>query len=134
MLCTCAGDEIVGYITRGRGISIHRTDCINILCMDEYDRERLIEAEWSEEQSQSSNVYSAEINIYASERQGLVFALTKIFNEENINLTGMNVRVSKQGKATISVKFDIHSKEQLMKIIAKIRNIEGVIDIERTTG
>ncbi|MBR1815179.1 MAG: bifunctional (p)ppGpp synthetase/guanosine-3',5'-bis(diphosphate) 3'-pyrophosphohydrolase [Lachnospiraceae bacterium] len=128
------GDEIVGYITRGRGISIHRTDCINILCMDEYDRERLIEAEWSEEQSQSSNVYSAEINIYASERQGLVFALTKIFNEENINLTGMNVRVSKQGKATISVKFDIHSKEQLMKIIAKIRNIEGVIDIERTTG
>ncbi|MBQ9608495.1 MAG: bifunctional (p)ppGpp synthetase/guanosine-3',5'-bis(diphosphate) 3'-pyrophosphohydrolase [Lachnospiraceae bacterium] len=128
------GDEIVGYITRGRGISIHRTDCINILCMDEFDRERLIEAEWSEEQSQSSNVYSAEINIYAAERQGLVFALTKIFNEENINLTGMNVRVSKQGKATISVKFDIHSKEQLMKIISKIRNIDGVIDIERTTG
>ena len=128
------GDEIVGYITRGRGISIHRTDCINILCMSELDRERLIEAEWAEGQSQSSNVYTAEINVYAVEKQGLVFALTKIFNEENINLTGLNVRLSKQGKATISVKFDIHSKDQLMKIIAKVRNIEGVIDIERTTG
>ena len=128
------GDEIFGYITRGRGISIHRTDCVNILCMSELDRERLIEAEWADGQSQSTNLYTAEINVYATERQGLVFALTKIFNEENINLTGLNVRLSKQGKATISVKFDIHSKEQLMKIIAKVRNIEGVIDIERTTG
>ncbi len=102
--------------------------------MSELDRERLIEAEWAEGQSQSSNVYTAEINVYAVEKQGLVFALTKIFNEENINLTGLNVRLSKQGKATISVKFDIHSKDQLMKIIAKVRNIEGVIDIERTTG
>ena len=101
---------------------------------DEIDRARLIEAEWADEQANSTNLYSAEINIYAVERQGLVYALSKIFNEENINLTGMNVRVSKQGKATISVKFDIHSKEQLMKIVAKIRNIEGVLDIERTSG
>ena len=62
------------------------------------------------------------------------FELSKIFNEEKINLTGMNVRVSKQGKATIAVKFEIHSKEQLSKIISKIRNIEGIIDIERTAG
>ena len=128
------GDEIVGFITRGRGISIHRTDCINVLSMSELDRDRLIEAEWAEGQEGSSNLYTAEINIYAVEKQGLIFALTKIFNEENINLTGLNVRLNKQGKATIAVKFDIHSKEQLMKIIAKIRNIEGVIDIERTTG
>ncbi|MDO5127555.1 MAG: bifunctional (p)ppGpp synthetase/guanosine-3',5'-bis(diphosphate) 3'-pyrophosphohydrolase [Eubacteriales bacterium] len=128
------GDEIVGYITRGRGISIHRTDCVNVLCMDEFDRARLIEADWAESPVQSSNLYNTEINIYASESQGLVFALSKIFNEENINLTGMNVRTSKQGKATISVKFEIHSKEQLNKLIAKIRSIESIIDIERTTG
>ena len=128
------GDEIVGFITRGRGISIHRTDCINVLSMSELDRERLIEAEWAEGQAGSSNFYTAEINIYAVEKQGLIFALTKIFNEENINLTGLNVRLNKHGKATISVKFDIHSKDQLMKIIAKIRSIDGVIDIERTTG
>ncbi len=128
------GDEIVGYITRGRGISIHRTDCVNILCMSELDRERLIEAEWAEDTNQNSNLYTAEINVYAVEKQGLIFALTKIFNEENINLTGLNVRLNKQGKATIAIKFDIHSKDQLMKIISKIRGVEGVIDIERTTG
>lgn len=127
------GDEIVGYITRGRGISIHRTDCINVLCMDEFDRARLIEADWAKGVVQS-NLYSTEINIYASESQGLVYALSKIFNEENINLTGMNVRTNKQGKATVSVKFEIHSKEQLNKLISKIRSIESIIDIERTTG
>lgn len=128
------GDEIVGYITRGRGISIHRTDCVNILCMDEFDRERLIEADWAENPVQDTNLYSTEIIIYANDSQGLVFALSKVFNEANINLTGMNVRTSKQGKATVSVKFEIHSKEQLNKVIAKIRNIDGIIDIERTAG
>lgn len=128
------GDEIVGYITRGRGVSIHRTDCINVLCMDEFDRERLIEADWAEGPVQETNLYSTEIIIYASDSTGLVFELSKIFNEENINLTGMNVRTSKQGKATVSVKFEIRSKEQLTKLISKIRNIEGVIDIERTSS
>ncbi len=128
------GDEIVGYITRGRGVSIHRTDCINILCMDEFDRERLIEADWAEGPVQETNLYSTEIIIYSSESTGLVFELSKIFNEENIKLTGMNVRTSKQGKATVSVKFEISSKEQLTKIISKVRTIEGVIDIERTAG
>ena len=128
------GDEIVGYITRGRGVSIHRTDCVNVLCMDEFDRKRLIEAEWSEDLLQNQKMYMTEINIYANDSKGLVFSLSKIFNEENINLTGMNVRVNKQGKATVSVKFEIRSKEQLNKLIAKIRNVEGIIDIERTTG
>ena len=128
------GDEIVGYITRGRGVSIHRTDCVNVLCMDEFDRKRLIEAEWSEDLLQNQKMYMTEINIYANDSKGLVFSLSKIFNEENINLTGMNVRVNKQGKATVSVKFEIRSKEQLNKMIAKIRNVEGIIDIERTTG
>ena len=126
--------EIVGYITRGRGVSIHRTDCVNVLCMDEFDRKRLIEAEWSEDLLQNQKMYMTEINIYANDSKGLVFSLSKIFNEENINLTGMNVRVNKQGKATVSVKFEIRSKEQLNKLIAKIRNVEGIIDIERTTG
>lgn len=128
------GDEIVGYITRGRGVSIHRTDCINIVCMSELDRERLIDADWAPNVVQTSNVYSTEIIIYAVDSKGLIFELSKIFNEENINLTGMNVRTSKQGKATISVKFEIKSKEQLNKLIVKIRGIEGIIDIERTAG
>lgn len=128
------GDEIVGYITRGRGVSIHRTDCVNIICMNEIDRARLIEADWAENVVQTSNFYSTEIIIYAVDSKGLVYSLSKIFNEENINLTGMNVRTSKQGKATISVKFEIKTKEQLTKLSSKIRGIEGIIDIERATG
>ncbi len=127
------GDEIVGYITRGRGVSIHRTDCINVMCMDEFDRGRLIEADWAEGLVQE-NLYTAEIIIYSYDNQGLIFELSKIFNEEKINLTGLNVRTGKNGKATIDVKFEIKSKEQLTKIMSKIRNIEGIIDIERTTG
>jgi GTP pyrophosphokinase len=128
------GDEIVGYITRGRGVSIHRTDCVNILCMDEFDRARLISAEWSENITPENNVYTTEINIYANDRNGLILDLTKIFNEANIKLTGMNVRVNKQSKATVTLQFEIHSKEQLNTIISKIRNVEDIIDIERTTG
>ena len=128
------GDEIVGFITRGRGVSIHRTDCINILCMQESDRARLIDAEWAAGEGEDSQEYTTEINIYANDRQGIVFEISKIFNEANIALKGMSVRISKQGKATIVVQFGIRSKEQLNKIIAKIRNVEGIIDIERTTG
>ena len=99
--------------------------------MDEFDRKRLIEAEWAEGQG---GLYTAELNIYASDSKGLVFAMTKIFNEENINMTGLNVRLNKQGKATIEVRFEISSKERLSYIVKKLRNLNGIIDIERTTG
>ncbi len=129
------GDEIVGFITRGRGISIHRTDCINVLSMDEADRTRLIEAEWAEGATAEPEAeYMTEINIYASGRQGIVFEISKVFNEAKVGIKGMTVRTSKQGKMTISMQFGVHSKEQLAWLSSKIRNIEGIIDIERTTG
>ena len=129
------GDEIVGYITRGRGVSIHRTDCINIVCMDEADRTRLIDAEWAEgADSAASSEYLTEINIYSAGRQGVVYDITKIFNESEVAIKGMTVRTSKQGKITISMQFGVHSKDQLAHLTAKIRNVQGIIDIERTTG
>ena len=129
------GDEIVGFITRGRGVSIHRTDCVNVLCMDEADRTRLIEAEWAEgADSAPESEYVTEINIYAGGRQGVVYDISKIFNEAEVAIKGMTVRTSKQGKITISMQFGVHSKDQLTHLMAKIRNVEGIIDIERTTG
>ncbi len=127
------GDEIVGYVTRGRGVSIHRTDCVNVLNMDETDRTRLIDAEWAGGESPETE-YITEINIYATGRKGIVFEISKIFNEAEISITGMNVRTSKQGKVTISMQFGVHSTEQLAWLTSKIRNVEGIIDIERTTG
>ena len=127
------GDEIVGFITRGRGVSIHRTDCVNVLCMSESDRARVIEAEWKDD-AVAAGTYMTEINIYADDRNGILFDITKILSEANINVSSINSRTSKQGKATITLSFQIKSKEQLNGIIAKIRNVDSIIDIERTTG
>jgi GTP pyrophosphokinase len=128
------GDEIVGFVTRGRGISIHRTDCENVLCMDETERERLIEAEWVDETGASDTEFTTEINVYASDRQGIIFDLSKIFKESDITIKGMNARTSKQGKSTITIQFGVKSKDELNTLISKVRNVDGIIDIERTQG
>ncbi len=127
------GDEIIGFITRGRGISIHRTDCVNVLCMSESDRNRIIDAEWQTD-AVKENTYLTEINIYADDRNGILFDITKVLSEANISVNSINSRTSKQGKATITLSFAIKSVEQLNTIISKIRNIESIIDIERTVG
>ena len=128
------GDEIVGFVTRGRGITIHRTDCVNVLNMSETDRSRLIEAEWQPTDNKGSEKYMAEIQVYANNRTGLLVDLSKVFTERKIDMRSINSRTSKQEKATISVSFEIGSKEELSSLVAKIRQIESVIDVERTTG
>lgn len=128
------GDEIVGYVTRGRGVTIHRTDCINIINMSLEDRERLIDAEWQSESVGDGEQYTAEINVYANNRTGLLVDISKIFTERKIDITSMNTRTSKQGRATINIAFDIKSKEELSSLVEKIRQVESVLDIGRTTG
>ncbi len=125
------GDEIIGYITRGRGISIHRTDCLNILSMSEEERGRLTEAEWQKTPSNKSEKYMAEINIYANNRTGIIADLSKITTEREIDVTSMNVRTNKQGLATISMTFEVGSTAELNKLIEKMRTVESIIDIER---
>ena len=129
------GDEIVGFVTRGRGVSIHRTDCINIINLPEDERARLIDAEWQQpEGGESHERYSTEIQIYANNRIGMFVDISKVFTERQIDITSMNVRTSKQGKATIIMTFDIHGIEELNRLTDKLRQIEGVLDIERTAG
>ena len=129
------GDEIVGFVTRGRGISIHRTDCINLMSLPELDRHRLIDAEWQQTDAQDSNEkYFAEINIYANNRNGLLADVSRALTEKDIDILALNTRANKQGTATMSVSFEIRSREELQRVIDKIRTIESVIDIERTTG
>ena len=111
------GDEIVGFVTRGRGITIHRTDCVNVLNMPEIDRKRLIEAEWQMPDKADSEKYEAEIQVYANNRTGLLVDISRTLTERNIDVTAMNVRTSKQGTATITISFDISSVEELNKII-----------------
>ena len=129
------GDEIVGFVTRGRGVSIHRTDCINVINLPEEDRVRLIDAEWNvTDGKESGGIYQAEIKIYANNRTGVLVDISKVLTENKIDVTSMNVRTSKQGTATISIGFEIHSVEQLNEIIAKLRSVDSILDIERTAG
>ena len=128
------GDEIVGFVTRGRGVSIHRTDCVNIINLQEIDRARLIDAEWQEESLEGGEKYLAEIVIYADNRNGLLADISRALTEKNIDIISMNTKTSKQGIATMATSFQISSREELNRIIDKLRNVESVIDIERTTG
>ena len=129
------GDEIVGFITRGRGISIHRTDCINIINLPEIERERLMDAEWEASPNEAgSEKYLAEIKIYANNRNGLLADISRALTEKSIDILSMNTRVNKQGVATLATSFEITSRDELNRIIDKINSIESVIDIERTTG
>jgi GTP pyrophosphokinase len=129
------GDEIVGFITRGRGVSVHRTDCINLLAMSDADRQRIIEAEWDKmEQDQNGERFETEITIYAYTQPEMLVNLTKVFTERGINIVALNARNGKQGKSTYVVSLETSGTEELNSLITKLRSMEGVIDIERTTG
>ncbi|MGN0369401.1 MAG: RelA/SpoT family protein [Butyrivibrio sp.] len=129
------GDEIVGFVTRGRGISIHRTDCINVINISEMDKERLIDAEWQQlDYENLGEKYVADVKIYANNRTGLIVDVSKVLTERKIDVKSMNCRIGKQGTATLEISFEISGVEALRELIAKFRNVEGVIDIERTTG
>ena len=129
------GDEIVGFVTRGRGVSIHRTDCVNVINLPEPERVRLIDAEWQGSPDEASGEkYLAEIMIYANNRNGLLADISRALTEKDIDILSMSTRVNKQGVATLATSFEISNREELNRIIDKIAGIESVVDIERTTG
>ncbi len=130
------GDEIVGFVTRGRGVSIHRTDCINVMNLSDMERERLIDAEWQHDDASNggNGLYRAEVKIYGNNRTGLLVDITKVFTEKGIDINAIHSKTSKQEIATIDVSFSTKGREELTSVIEKLRQIESVIDIERTTG
>ncbi len=127
------GDEIVGFVTRGRGVSVHRTDCVNMMNLPEIERSRIIDAEWQAPEN-AEEKYVAEIKIFANNRNGLLADISRVLTERNIDILTMNTRVNKQGQATLQTTFEIGSREELNRVIDKVRAIESVLDIERTTG
>ncbi|WP_442944861.1 MULTISPECIES: RelA/SpoT family protein [unclassified Oribacterium] len=126
------GDEIVGFVTRGRGITIHRTDCINMMNLPEDEKARLIEAEWQKDIS--GETYATELEIYTTNRMGLLVDISKVLSDSGIDIKALTSRVGKNEKATITVSFDIHNKEELQALVSKIYKIRGVVDIVRAQG
>jgi len=126
------GDEIVGFVTRGRGITIHRTDCINMMNLPEDEKARLIEAEWQKDIT--GETYATELEIYTTNRMGLLVDISKVLSDSGIDIKALTSRVGKNEKATITVSFDIHNKEELQTLVSKIHKIKGVVDIVRAQG
>ncbi len=128
------GDEIVGFVTRGRGVSVHRTDCVNMIHLPEIEKNRLIEAEWSSEAEEGQGVYPVEIVIYCYNRSGVLMDVSRVFTENSIDIKSMNVRTTKQDKATLTIGFETQGAEELDRLITKLRGVESVIDIDRSTN
>jgi GTP pyrophosphokinase len=126
------GDEIYGFVTRGRGLTVHRTDCVNILHMDEFDRRRLIEAQWHSGQKMTSS-YHTEMRINCDDRDGLIADISRVLTDEKISVKTMTVRTV-QSEAIFNVGFDIADSEQLKSLTAKLQNIPNVCEIHRVNA
>ena len=123
------GDEIIGYVTRGRGITIHRTDCINVLNFPAVERERLIPAEWSD--ANSSGSFNAHIRVVANNRIGLLIDISAILTDAGRDVKFIDSRTDKNGKAILNFEFEVENKEQLVKIANKIRSVKDVLEVNR---
>ena len=128
------GDEIVGFVTRGRGVSIHRTDCINIINLSEDERARLLEAEWTIDRAEGSGRFNADIRIFADDRDGLTLDILKIVIDEGLSVINVNGRSLKNGTAVVDLSLKISGTEQLEILCKKIMNVSGVDNIERVNS
>jgi GTP pyrophosphokinase len=126
------GDEIVGFITRGRGVSVHRTDCVNVINLNEEDRGRLIEAEWNLGDTEKTASYTADLKIVGMDRTHLTGDILNILYSEGVPFTKVDARTVKD-KDIINLTIEIRSRSQMDIICKKITSIPDVITIERVT-
>ena len=123
------GDEIIGYITRGRGVTIHRLDCPNIVNTDE--PERLIEATWIK---QTSGTFQVNIEIVSYDRTGLMADILAVLSDNKTSVSSANINVNDAGVATMRLGIQIKDLQQLEYIMTKIRRVKGVHSVERLKG
>ncbi len=126
------GDKIIGYITRGRGVSVHRADCVNVKnnFIGQGESDRLIEVKW--EQSHSSASYMAELTVLADDRNGLLLDLMSVLSNLKISTHNFNARTGKDFDATITIMVEINSSKQLEEVIRKMMGVAGVVSVSRT--
>ncbi|MEJ5927151.1 bifunctional (p)ppGpp synthetase/guanosine-3',5'-bis(diphosphate) 3'-pyrophosphohydrolase [Corynebacterium sp. H128] len=124
------GDEIFGFITRGGGVSVHRTDCTNATNLFE-EKERVVSVSWSTE---NKSVFSANLQLEALDRSGLLVDITRVINEERLTTTAMNIHTSDDRVAVARFTFEVSDTKQLGSVMGRMRNLEGVFDVYRLTS
>ncbi len=122
------GDEIVGYITRGRGVSVHRRDCPNLKNLLENDKERITEVEWHVERQ---STYQVEIRIEALDKKSLLKDLTTVISESGVNIASINSHTDNKRLAKMTIILEIGSLKHMKDIINKLEEVDGVVKVER---
>ena len=123
------GDDIVGYVTRGRGVAVHRTDCINILnTTEDAEMNRFIQVGWAETAKVN---YQALISVTANDRAGLLVDMTVAIKDLHLPLRGLNARTAKQDLVIIDIILEIKGVDELSEAIKKLQKIDGVISVVR---
>jgi len=124
------GDQIIGYITRGRGVSIHRQDCINVAAMhkDESERARLIDVSW---ENNTNTSYLSKLKIVCPDRDGLVLEVANIVNDTKVSLKTLNARSTKDCLGIVEITVEVTSTEQLNLLINKLRTLKDIIEVTR---
>lgn len=122
-----AGDEIIGFVTRGRGVMVHRQDCPNILKME--DRERFLKVGWG----QVERTYPVPVAIKAYDRQGLVVDISKLLADENINIANVAVNVNHRSVAVLKLIIEVKDLTQLSRVLNRIENLPNVMEARRTS-
>ena len=122
------GDDIVGYITKGRGVAIHRRDCPNIKLDDEFLQNRLVEVEWN---NPEKSKFEGEVKIIAVDRVGLLNDVIHVVSMEKLSISGINCRVLKDNTANISLLVEVNDISELKQLMKKIKSISGVDDVSR---
>jgi GTP pyrophosphokinase len=120
------GDEIIGYITRGRGATIHRLDCPNVARMRDHDRERMVKVSWGEAQK----TYPISVQVKAYDRQGLMGDVYNVLNNENVNLLDIDVKVT-HNLASINMVIEVGDVAQLSRVLTRIENLPNVMEAHR---
>jgi len=123
------GDEIIGFVTRGRGMSVHRTDCVNIIHLDELDKKRLMDAHWQLPEK-TGHTYHTDIRLVCDDRDGLLADITRIFSDEKIKVTALNVRTN-QGSAIFNIGLEIADGERLDQLSQRLLRERSVHEISR---
>lgn len=122
------GDDIIGYITKGRGVSIHRTDCKNMEDLLQ-DKDRIIDVAWYNEETEGT--YNVDIEILSNDRTGLLSDIVREITSQKINIMGVNTKTSRERIATIEVTVEVENIEQLNKVIKAIRKVDSVYEVNR---
>ena len=123
------GDEIIGFITKGRGISVHRCDCSNITSLPEEEKARFIEVDW--EDLKVGKSYNADICIVGNDRKGMLSDISRVCEDMDIHLSGVNAKSGKDGSLTMTITLSISSTQEMQKVLRNLRNIEGVLHVYR---